>query len=340
MFNYCDIECGEAIKTESPTPTSPSCSRSYLCSCHSSCPGSSSTTSPAVTAPRPSSSTSHSSVGTIAVRRNSRKRSLEASSVGKSPDVTKVVTVCSCQVPGVTSTTGNAGSSGGGGCGSSHGGVNKDATAASPFTRGGGEGLLGASCRARRSYRSFMLGGQKTELAGRLFRRRLKTAPSANRAQVSVEEDELSPLSPSQSHLRHHNPPYLSGEKRPEEDCTPLRKQQIDTAGREILRQMKLEDLKQLEIVLDDGCGGPCILVPKDGIPMQGGGRVSPEHLCLRLYRCSDLPRNAQLRSVPSCSAGAGSACFNPFHTLVLCTPMPSIRTGETTYQWSYLYVL
>ena len=106
--------------------------------------------------------------------------------------------------------------------------------------------------------------------------------------------------------------------------------------AKQFVNRLKCTQLINLENALLTGVAGPCVLVPREDVPL-GDTRVPPTFLSMALWRWPDLPQDADLRSVPSCTQDHMNACINPYHSSVVHNPYNSSKLKDN---FMHLYAI
>ena len=119
--------------------------------------------------------------------------------------------------------------------------------------------------------------------------------------------------------------------------CAPRHagpEEELASAAHAFLKRLKEGALDTLVKAVETkgGITSECVMVPSAELRL-GAHHASPQALLCKVFRWSDLPLSARLKTLCQCqSFGAGDGakvCCNPYHYSRLCGPGKDINSGE-----------
>uniref|UniRef100_A0A1A8RV04 Mothers against decapentaplegic homolog n=1 Tax=Nothobranchius rachovii TaxID=451742 RepID=A0A1A8RV04_9TELE len=111
--------------------------------------------------------------------------------------------------------------------------------------------------------------------------------------------------------------------------CAPRRAgldEELASSAHAFLKRLKERSLDALVKAVETkgGISGECVMVPRTELRIEAH-HVSPQYLLCRLFRWSDLPLSARLKTLFHCqsfgAADSAKVCCNPHHYSRLCGP-------------------
>lgn len=119
--------------------------------------------------------------------------------------------------------------------------------------------------------------------------------------------------------------------------CAPRHaglEEELASTAHAFLKRLKERCLDALVKAVETkgGMSSECVMVPGTELRL-GAHHVSPQYLLCKMYRWSDLPPSARLKTLSHCqSFGAvdsAKVCCNPYHYSRLCGPGKDRTSGE-----------
>jgi len=116
--------------------------------------------------------------------------------------------------------------------------------------------------------------------------------------------------------------------------CAPRRtvlEEELASTAHVFLKRLKERSLDALVKAVETkgGIPGECVMVPSIELRL-GAHHISPQYLLCKLFRWSDLPLSARLKSLCHCQSfgvvDSAKVCCNPYHYSRLCGPGKDIK--------------
>lgn len=116
--------------------------------------------------------------------------------------------------------------------------------------------------------------------------------------------------------------------------CAPTHAEledELANTAHAFLKRLKEGSLDALAKAIETKGSGECVMVTNTELRL-GAHHVSPQYLLCKMYRWSDLPLSARLKTLCHCqsfgSVESTKVCCNPYHYSRLCGPGKNINIG------------